>query len=267
MMGSRDAGWIQIFTENTQEVYDTTIQAFKIAEKVLLPVTVNLDGFITSHCVEGVKVLKDTEVKKFLPKREADLKIDPNRPLTFGPLCLTDYHFEFKRQQEEAMKAALKQVKRVGVEFGRLARRKYGVLHPYKLGDAEVALVCLGSTAGTARLVVDRLRAQGKRVGVVRVRLYRPFPAKEFIRVAGHAKLVVVLDRAASPGGPVGPLGADVKATLYHAPARPEVLNVIYGLGGRDVTLSELKKVFDVGLRAARRGVVRRPVIWMGVRE
>lgn len=269
MMGSRDCGWIQIFTENVQEAYDYVIQAFKIAEdsKVLLPVTVNLDGFILSHSSEGVNVLEDEIVKKFLPKRETNLKIDLEKPLSFGPLCLPDYYFEFKRQQEDAMKSALKKVKEVGKEFKKITGRDYSVLHRHKVKDAKVAIVCMGSAAGTARVIADRMRKKGEKVGVVKICLYRPFPSDEFEKATRHLKAIIVLDRTCSSGGPAGPLCSDVKTALFDSKARPKILNIIYGLGGRDITPTEIDDIFRQGLEIAKTGVVKEPVVFVGVRE
>lgn len=269
MMGSRDCGWIQIYTENAQEAYDSVIQAFKIAEdpEVLLPVTVNLDGFIISHCMEGVEVLEDDAIRTFLPKRKVKLKIDPEKPLTIGPLCLTDFYFEFKRQQEEAMKAVPNKVKKVSKEFGRLTGRTYDVLHTYGIEDAEAAVVCLGSTAGTARVIAEKMRKEGKKVGVVKVWLYRPFPAEEFKKVTKHLKAMAVLDRACSFGAPVGPLCSDAKAALYELENRPKVFNVIYGLGGRDITPTDIEGIFNRALKTAETGIVEEPVTFVGVRE
>ncbi len=269
MMGSRDSGWIQVYAENSQEAYDLVIQAFKIAEdpEVLLPITVNLDGFIISHCMEGVEVLEDDAVKKFLPERKADFKIDPDKPLTIGPLCLPDFYFEFKRQQEEAMKNVPSKVKKVGKEFGRLTGRTYDVLHTYQIEDADAAIVCLGSTAGTARVVAEKMRKEGKKVGVVKIRLYRPFPAEEFLNAVKHLKALAVLDRACSPGAPAAPLCSDVKTALYETEHKPKVFNVIYGLGGRDITPTDIEEIFNVALKTAETGIVKQPVIFVGVRE
>jgi len=269
MMGSRDCGWIQVYVENSQEAYDSVIQAFKIAEdpEVLLPITVNLDGFIISHCMEGVEVLEDDAVKKFLPERKTDFKIDPDKPLTIGPLCLPDFYFEFKRQQEEAMKNVPSKVKKVGIEFGRLTGRTYDVLHTYHVEDADAAIVCLGSTAGTARAIAEKMRKEGEKVGVVKVMLYRPFPAEEFRNAVKHLKALAVLDRACSPGAPAAPLGSDVKTALYEMEHKPKVFDVIYGLGGRDITPTDIEDIFNCVLQTAETGIIEQPVMFVGVRE
>ncbi len=269
MMGSRDCGWVQIYTENAQEAYDSVIQAFRIAEdpEVLLPMTVNLDGFIISHSMEGVEVLEDKAVKRFLPRRKAELKIDPDKPITIGPLCLTDYYFEFKMQQAEVMKKVPDKVKKVGKEFANLTGRSYDVLSTYGIEDAEAAIVCLGSTAGTARVTAKNMRKEGKKVGVVKIRMYRPFPTKEFKDAVGHLKAITVLDRACSFGAPAGALCSDIKTALYESKHKPKITNVIYGLGGRDIAPIDLEKIFENALRTAETGVVEAPVAFVGVRE
>lgn len=269
MMGSRDCGWVQIYVENAQEAYDTVIQSFKIAEDpaVLLPVTVNLDGFIISHNMEGVEVLEDKAIKGFLPQRRADLKIDTDKAITIGPLCLTDYYFEFKRQQEEIMKKVPEKVKKVGKEFANFTGRSYDLIHTYGIEDAEAAIVCLGSTAGTARVTAEKMRKEGKKVGVIKIRLYRPFPTKELQKAVEHLKAITVLDRACSSGAPAGALCSDVKTALYDSAHKPKVSNVIYGLGGRDITMTDIKKIFEDTLLTAETGVVKEPVAFVGVRE
>ena len=176
MMGSRDCGWIQIYAENAQEAYDWTLQAFKVAEdhKVSLPVTVNLDGFTISHAMEGVAVLEDDHVSKFLGTRNPIYKLDAANPMTFGALTLPDYYSEFKRQQVEAMNNAPSVIAAVADEFKQISGREYSAVSTYNVEDAEAAVICLGSVAGTARTVATRLRQQGKRVGVVKIWQYRP---------------------------------------------------------------------------------------------
>ena len=269
MMGSRDCGWIQIYCENAQESYDWTLQAFKIAEdpNVLLPVTVNLDGFILSHAMEGVEVLTDEEAKRFLPPRQLDCRLDPKKPATIGALCLPDYYFEFKKQQEEAMKQVPPVLVKVTKEYESLTERKYGILDAYETRDAEVVLVCLGSTAGTARYVAKELRAKGKKVGLVKLWLYRPFPMKEIANAIAGAKVVVALDRALSFGAPYGALCQDIVSTMYASKSKPLISNVIYGLGGRDITPTEIASIYTEALAAASTGRLKEPVQFVGVRE
>lgn len=269
MMGSRDCGWIQIYCENAQESYDWTIQAFRIAEdpEVLLPVTVNLDGFILSHAMEGVEVLTDEEAKKFLPPRRPDYRLDPKKPTTIGALCLPDYYFEFKKQQDEAMKKVPAAFVKTTEEYAKLTGRRYSALSEFRTEDADVTIVCLGSTAGTVKSVAKELRSKGEKVGLVKLWLYRPFPAKEVADAIAKSKVVVVFDRALSFGAPYGALCQDVISTMYTSKAKPLITNIIYGLGGRDITPPEIGSVYEDALNVARTGVVREQVKFVGVRE
>jgi len=269
MMGSRDSGWVQVYSENAQEAYDWTILAFKIAEDrdVLLPVSVNLDGFIISHCMEGVDVLEDGAVNEFLKTRDPVFTMDPDKPLTVGALCLTDFYFEFKRQQVEAMRNVRGVLERVCKEYRGITGRNYGVLEAFGMEDAEAAVVCLGSTAGTAREVARKLRAQGKRVGVVKLWLYRPFPTEEISAALKRVKALAVFDRAVSFGAPYGALCSDVVSALHTLEDSPRIFNVVYGLGGRDVKPSDIELVFEEALETARTGVVKEPTVFLGVRE
>ncbi len=258
-MAERDSSWIQIYTEDAQEAYDSVIQAFKIAEnhEVLLPVMVTLDGFFISHTLQNVSVLPDKEVLSFIGERrvvpEIDvggkkfkLKLDPVQPLTFGPLDLYDYYFEHKRQQVEAMKKAPKVIEKVSREYASLSGRSYGngLVEPYKLEDAEVAVVCLGSTSGTAKYVVDDLRKRGLNVGCLRVRTFRPFPAADIKRNLTGKEVVGVLDRSISFGGLGGPVFTEIEALFSDETEKPKIINYVYGLGGRDMSPQLIEKVF-----------------------
>jgi pyruvate ferredoxin oxidoreductase alpha subunit len=270
MMGSRDCGWIQIYAENAQEAYDWTIQAFKIAEdpRVLLPVSVNIDGFILSHSMEGVRVLEDEEVAKFLPQRKPVISIDPDKPITVGALCLPDYYFEVKFQQVQALKETLNVIREVNREYEVLSGRKYSFIDAYAMDDAEAAIVCLGSTAGTAKAVAKSLREEGKRVGVIKPWVYRPFPEEELVKAVGNAKALAVLDRACSFGAPFNALCSDVIAALYRYERKDvKIFNCVYGLGGRDITFNDLKLIFNDALETAETGIVREHVKYVGVRE
>jgi len=269
MMGSRDCGWIQIYVENAQEAYDWIIQAFRIAENpdVLLPVTVNLDAFILSHSLEGVKVLDDVEVEKFVSTRKPVLSINPDKPITVGALCLTDFFFETKRQHVEAMNQSPKTISKVNREFAELTGRGYDFIETYGMDDAEVAIICLGSTAGTAKAVAKSMRANGKKVGVIKPWVYRPFPTEQIVKTIENIKALAVLDRACSIGAPYGPLCSDVIATLYKEGIKLNVFNVIYGLGGRDMTPLDIEAVFNETLEIAKTGVIKEPVKFVGVRE
>jgi len=246
-MGCRDSGWVQLYGENPQEVYDNLIQAVRIAERpeILLPVMPTYDGFIISHTLERVEMLDDASVKRFVgaPTPSHPL-LDLAHPVTYGPLDLQDYYFEHKKQQAEAMKRAKEAVIEVGREFGEISGRAYGFFDAYRTEDAERIIVCLGSAAGTVKAVVDGLRGEGRRVGVLKLRMFRPFPAEELVGAVGHAAGIAVLDRAEGFNGIGGPLAAEVKAALYKR-SKADVVNYIYGLGGRDLGPDLVRSVFD----------------------
>jgi len=279
-MGARDSGWIQLFCENCQEAYDTTIQAWRIAEHpdVQLPVMVCLDGFVVSHTLEDIEVLPDEAVRKFVGERpfvkvaghegEVPYRLDPTgrEPLSMGTFAMYDLYFEYKRQQEEAMRAALKVIEEVGREYGDLTGRYYGLIDPYRLEDAEVAIVGLGSSMGTAKDAADELRDEGIKAGVLRIRSFRPFPTEAVREALKGVKAVAVMDRALSFGGPAGPLMMDMAAAFYGIRGGPVMLNYIYGLGGRDISTDDFKDVARDALRAAEEGVEGVPVKFVGVR-
>ncbi|KYH40519.1 MAG: pyruvate ferredoxin oxidoreductase [Candidatus Bathyarchaeota archaeon B63] len=268
MMGSRDCGWIQVYVENAQEAYDWVLQAFRIAEspEVLLPVTVNLDGFILSHSLEGVEVLDDEEVRSFVSTRKPVITIDPNKPITVGPICFTDFYFETKRQHVEAMNQSPKTINEVNGEFAELTGRRYNFIETYMMEDAEAAIICLGSTAGTAKAVAKRMRGRGKKVGVIKPWVYRPFPAEQILKSVENIGSLAVLDRACSVGAPYGPLCSDIAAVLYKENVKLNIFNVIYGLGGRDITPLDIEAIFNEALEVAETGVVKEPLKFVGVR-
>ncbi|MFW9788724.1 MAG: transketolase C-terminal domain-containing protein [Candidatus Thorarchaeota archaeon] len=236
-MGMRDSGFIQLYCQSSQEAYDTTIMAFKLAERhdVLLPVMVGIDGFIVSHNVERVEMLPDDVVQKFLGVREPFIVLDPDNPITMGPLTLTDYYFEFKEQQEEAIMGVPKAYKEIEAEFSKLTGRKYGLFETYKTNDVDIIIVAMSSMGGTAKVVADAMREKGDKVGVVRLKMFRPFPAKEIAKVLGKAKAVAVFEKAMSFGAATHPLALEVRTALYDAKERPMVVDFVVGLGGRDV--------------------------------
>jgi len=269
MMGSRDCGWIQIYAENAQEAYDWTLQAFKIAEDhdVLLPMTVNLDGFTISHAMEGVTVLEDGEVSKLLGKRQPKYGLDPDNPMTFGALTLPDYYSEFKRQQVDAMDKAPPVIEAVADEFKKVSGRQYSDVSCFNVEDAEAVVICMGSIAGTARTVAARLRKQGKRVGVMKVWQYRPFPTRRIAELLSKVKCVGVIDRAVSFGAPYGALCSDIASTKVQTGIQTKVFNVICGLGGRDVKPADIEQVFEKALRCAGGEPLDMPTSLLGVRQ
>ncbi len=246
-MGARDAGWIQLFSENAQEAYDNTIQAIKIAEdmRVRLPVMVLYDGFIVSHAIDRVELLDDQAVKDFV----GDFKpvyplLDADNPVTFGPFdSLGGYYFEFKRMQEEVMRRAKNVITKVGDEFKRISGRSYSLFESYQIKDADFVIVILGSAAGTARFAVDTLRQQGIKVGLLKLRVFRPFPAEEITKTLSTAKAVAVLDRSMSFGAQGGPLFQEIRSAFYDLDIRPLIVNYIYGLGGREIETAHFFKV------------------------
>lgn len=278
-MGARDSGWIQIYCENCQEVYDSSIVAWRIAEHpmVQLPIMICLDGFTLSHTMENVYVLTDDVVKEFVGERKfiiveghagkTELRLNPDIPLTMGPVDLQDYYFEHKLQQVEAMDQVLRVIPEVEAAYGGISGRSYDMVEKYFMDDAEVALIGLGSTMGTVRFVVDQLRDEGVKVGMLKLRLYRPFPEEALIEALGDTHVLGVLDKTVSFGAPGGPLYEDVKSIFYKLEERPLITNYIYGLGGRDAGPQFLRSIFDSLLEIHRKGAVSSDINYVGVRE
>ncbi len=272
-MGARDAGWVHLFAENAQESYDNAFQALRIAEHpdVLLPVMFMHDGFITSHSYERVEIYDDAAVKDFIGEyKPTHPLLDWRNPVTYGPLDFYDYYFEHKRQQVEAMENAKQVIIDVGKEFGEKFGRTYGLFETYKLEDADVGLVVLASTAGTAKTAVDNLRQQGFKVGLLKPRVFRPFPAEELAGALQHLKAVAVMDRSISFGamGNAGPLFLELLAALQvYGNGRIPVTNYIFGLGGRDIVPSQIETAFHDALKMADTGQPERLVTYLGVRE
>lgn len=246
-MGARDAGWIQIYAENNQEAYDNMVQAFCISEHkdVRLPIMICQDGFITSHAVENIELLEDEEVKQFVGEYEPEnYLLNPECPMAAGPYSVTDYYMEAKRSQAEGMRHAEQAVLDVAEKFKALSGRAYGLFESYRMEDAEKAVVMIGSAAGTAKDAVDRLRERGEKAGLIKIRLFRPFPAKAVAEALKNIKAVAIMDRAEGYTNHGGPLGADVMAALFRAKSAAHAVNIIYGLGGRDVRIEDIEKVF-----------------------
>jgi len=272
-MGARDAGWVHLFAENPQESYDNAFQALRIGEHpdVLLPVMFMHDGFITSHGLERVEVYDDAEVKDFIGQyKSAYPLLDWRNPVTYGPLDFYDYYFEHKRQQVEAMENVKQVIIDVGQEFGERFGRTYGLFESYKLEDADVGVVVLSSAAGTTRTVVDRMREQGYKVGMLKPRVFRPFPAEELVDALKHLKAIAVMDRSISFGamGNAGPLFLELLAALQvYGDGRLPVSDYVFGLGGRDIVPSQIETVFHDALKMAETGRPERLVTYLGVRE
>lgn len=281
-MAERDSGWIHIYVENAQEAYDSVIQAFRIAEDlgVMLPVIVGLDGFTLSHTLENVTVLADDVVRKFVGVRQlpnvlthegksVPFRLDPKNPMTMGPIALPNYYFEFKRQQEEAMKNALEIIHKVNAEYADLTGRSYGdgLIEKYQLDDADVAVVCVGSTSGTLKTIVDALRQEGVKAGLLRLRTFRPLPVEALRSALLNVKALAVMDKSLSFGGNGGAVYHEIRHVLYDAEAHPLVVNFIYGLGGRDSSPRELRRVYEDLLTMLKNGKVEKPINYLGLRE
>ena len=269
-MGIRDSGWIQLFSENNQEVYDNLIMAHRIAEHpdVMLPLAVCQDGFITSHSIENIELLEEPAVKKFIGEYKPEhYLLNYKESIAMGPLDVQTYLFEHKRQQAEAMRNAKKVILDVAADFEKLAGRKYGYFEEYKLDDAEVAVVCMNSTAGTAKFAADRLREKGIKAGVLKLRVFRPFPAEEVAKALSHLKAVAVLDKADSINAAGGALFTDITSAMYVNKVSVPTVNYIYGIGGRDTKSDEIEKVYTDLIEIVKTGDIGNPYRYFGVRE
>ncbi|MBI5123813.1 MAG: pyruvate ferredoxin oxidoreductase [Candidatus Omnitrophica bacterium] len=263
----RDSGWIQIFSENAQEAYDNMIQAVTIAEKAGLPTMVTTDGFIISHGMERIEIIDDKEVKDFIGTRQPEhYLLNIEKPVTLGALDLPDYYFEHRRQLAEAMKESRAVILDVAKAFKDRFGRSYSLFEAYKLDDADLAIVVMGSTAGTAKVVVDNLRQKGIKAGILKPRVFRPFPKDEIAGALKNVKAVAVMDRSDTISGNEGPLCLEVKAALFDNNIKKEVPNYIFGLGGREVRLDDIETVYK-DLADLLKGKSRDKVTYLGVRE
>lgn len=255
-MGGRDTGWIQLYGENHQEAYDNCIQAIRIAEHmdVRLPVTHMYDGYVISGAIGPLQMLTKEQVQSFIGKYHAtNPMLDTANPVTVGPFDgLHGWYFEHKVAQNRAMDRALTVIQDVADEYAELSGRQYGLLDAYRVDDAEIAIVVVGSTAGTTRMTVDKLRAKGVKAGMVRVRAFRPFPHTAYAEALQHVKVVGVMDRADSSGAQGGPVFLEVRAALYDCDPRPQVLPILYGLGGRDIFPDNIEQAFAMLQNAAQ---------------
>lgn len=269
VMGVRDSGWIHIFSENAQEAYDNTIQAIRIAEHldVQLPASVNMDGFIISHGVENVAVYDDKDVKDFVGEFKSRASIlDIKNAITIGPVDLQDYYFEHRRQVADGMCKSLAVIKSVADEFNKRFGRSYGLIEGYKLDDAEICIVGLGSTMGTLKDIVDEARKSGAKIGLLKIRVFRPIPKDEIIAALKNMKAIAVLDKADSVNAVSGPLFSDIRTILY-GNSDAITTDYIYGLGGREVTEADLNSVIDDLINIAKTKKVTRELTYLGVRE
>jgi pyruvate ferredoxin oxidoreductase alpha subunit len=273
-MGMRDNGWVQLFSESPQEAYDNMVQAVRIAEHpdLLAPVAVCQDGFITSHAEERVEVFDDSDVKDFVGAYKPVYSLlDVDKPVTYGALDFYDYYFEHRRAQIEALSHAKDVILEVAAEFNKRFNRNYGLFEAYRLEDAEVAIVVMSSTAGTTKVVVDDLRAKGMKVGLLKPRVFRPFPGPEFVDALKHVKAIAILDRSASYGamGCAGPLFLETAAAfqVYGPAQRIPMVDYVFGLGGRDIVPSQIEGVYRRLFDVAGTGKTGDLVTYLGVRE
>ena len=246
VMSIRDCGWIQFFVENGQEVYDHVFVSYRLAEdrNVLLPVIINMDGFILSHVIEPIELIQQEKIDQFLPPYQPLHRLHPDRPMTMGAFALPSIFAEAKKAQEEALRSSMPQIIETWEAFGDMTGRHYHPVETYNTEDADTLLVTMGSCGETASVAVDKMRGEGRSVGLVKIRLWRPFPFDDFKRATLHAKQLVVIDRAISVGA-CGPVASEVKAALYGNDQRPSVYNFVAGISGRDVTPSDFVKMVD----------------------
>lgn len=254
-MATRDVGWIQIFVENAQQAFDNTLCAFRMGEHhdVLFPVMVHLDGFHVSHVIEPLYLLEQEQVDRFLPKYDHPFALNPDKPVTMGAFAVPAYYAETKKAQDEALKEAKKVILQTWSDFGELSGRHYHPIETYASEDAEVLLLMMGSFSEPAMIAVDELRKQGRKVGLVRFRLWRPFPVEELCQATKSAEIVIVLDRCLSFGTYVGPVCSEVRAALYPLDRKTKVVGFVGGLGGRDITAEQFERMIDRGLQAAEK--------------
>ncbi|MGC8937933.1 MAG: pyruvate ferredoxin oxidoreductase [Thermodesulfovibrio sp.] len=269
-MGARDSGWIQLWSENAQEAYDNTIQAFRIAEHmdIRLPVMVCYDGFIISHSIERIEYLDDEVVKNFVGQYKPLYPLlDVDNPKSYGPLILTDLYHEVRKAHAEVYKKVPEVVLEVAKEFEKISGRSYGLFESYRLEDAEIGIVILNSAAGTTKDVIDEYRDKGVKIGLLKPRLFRPFPYEEIGNALKHLKAVCVLDRADAFGGSFGPLYLEIAASLCNFKEKPVLINRIYGLGGRDYMPEHAAQVIDELIEITKTGKLKILKEYIGVRE
>lgn len=268
-MGIRDSGWIMLFSENNQEAYDNLIMAHRIAEHkdVMLPLAVCQDGFITSHSIENIELIEDDKVKEFVGTYKPEhYLLNSKEPIAVGPMDLQAYLFEHKYQQSQAMKNAKKVILEVAKDFKKMTGRKYELFESYKLDDAEIAIVCMNSTAGTTKVVVDELRQKGVKAGLLKLRVFRPFPAEEIARALENVKAVAVLDKADSLNACGGALFTDVTSGMYVNNCKVPTVSYIYGIGGRDTTTKDILSVYEDLQEIVKNNKIDNPYRYLGVR-
>ena len=269
-MGVRDSGWVMLFSENNQEAYDNTIMANRIAEHkdVMLPIMICQDGFITSHSIENIELIEDSKVKEFVGEYHPEhYLLNKKEPIAVGPLDLQAYLFEHKYQQAEAMKNAKNVIKEVSEDFAKLTGRNYSFFEEYKSQDADYIIVCMNSTAGTTKFVVDNLRKQGIKAGLVKIRMFRPFPAEEIADALKNTKAIAVLDKADSLNAAGGALFEDITSAMFTNQVFVPTVNYIYGIGGRDTKAEDINSVFEDLAKLDLSKKIEDPYRYLGVRR
>jgi len=265
-MTVRDSGWIQLYCENNQEILDTTIQAFRIAEELLLPVMVCYDGYILSHTLEPVDCPEQSEVDAFLPEYHYPYALDPEKPVTMGPVGVPEYYMEFRYLLQKAVQESKAKIVEIDHEFKKRFGRGYGILEEYRSDDAEVVILTMGSLSSCCKEIVDSLRQRGEKVGLVKLKSFRPFPTEEIIEALGRTKAVAVVEKDISLGH-AGGLFIDTAAAFVNTREAPLMINFICGLAGRDVTSALLEQAVRETQRAAETGRVEKKIRWLGLQE
>lgn len=265
-IAQRDTGWVQVYCSKGQEILDMIIQAYKIVEdrRVMLPIMVCFEGFVVSHCYDSVQIPSQEEVDAFLPPYEAPYKLDVDDPMIITTFVEADWWLGFKKLHDEAMEAAKKVIEEVDADFAKRFGRSYGgLLNLYRCEDAEVALITMGNLALTSRLIVDRFRERGAKIGLINLRFFRPFPREKLLKALENIEAVCIIERNCSPGGYGGAVFNELRSALYSSGLRPLVLDFLTGMGGRDVTPSELEEMVSKTLKAKETGKAEREVEWV----
>ena len=269
-MGARDSGWIQLYAEDNQEAYDNMVMAYNIAEHpdVMLPIMICQDGFITSHAVMNMQLLDDLTVKEFVGERQpVDYLLNPDETFVVGPYAVSDYYMESRKAQAHAMENAKKVILDVAKKFEKISGRKYGLIEEYKMQDAEYAVVIIGSAAGTTKDAIDRMRANGDKVGLIKVRSFRPFPGEEIAASLKKCKAVAVMDRSEAFSTNGGPLGAETMQAMYTGKCDALAIDIMYGIGGRDVRVEDMINVYETLKDIAKTGETGPTYRYMGLRD
>ena len=269
-MGARDSGWIQLYAEDNQEAYDNMVMAYNIAEHpdVMLPIMICQDGFITSHAVMNMQLLDDLTVKEFVGERQpVDYLLNPDETFAVGPYAVSDYYMESRKAQAHAMENAKKVILDVAKKFEKISGRKYGLIEEYKMHDAEYAVVIIGSAAGTTKDAIDRMRANGDKVGLIKVRSFRPFPGEEIAASLKKCKAVAVMDRSEAFSTNGGPLGAETMQAMYTGKCDALAIDIMYGIGGRDVRVEDMINVYETLKDIAKTGETGPTYRYMGLRD